>query len=100
VDLREEVARVIDDLQSRASEKKATIRNLLPPGLTAQADADRLHQVLFNLLENAIKYGKPEGTVGIGGKMLDDNRVEISVQDDGPGIPPDSSERVFERFYR
>jgi len=100
VDLVEEVARVVDDLQARASSKKTTLQNLLPQGLAARADADRLQQVLFNLVENAIKYGKNEGRVSIGGRNLAENRVELWVQDDGPGIPSEARERVFERFYR
>ncbi len=100
VDLREEVGRVIDDLQSRAQEKKAVIQNLVAAGLTARADADRLHQVLFNLVENAIKYGKHEGKVTIGGRLSGEAKVEVWVQDDGPGIPSEARERVFERFYR
>src|SRR5438045_7561311 len=61
VDLAEKVGRVIDDLQSRAEARKTTLQNVLPAGLAARADADRLHQVLFNLVENAIKSGKNEG---------------------------------------
>ena len=99
-DLGEEVRRVVDDLQTRADEKKVTIRNVLPTELAARADADRLHQVLFNLVENAIKYGKNEGQVSIGGRVLPDQKVELWVQDDGPGLPPEARERVFERFYR
>ena len=52
------------------------------------------------LFRSAIKYGKNEGRVSIGGRPLADNQVELWVQDDGPGIPPESRERVFERFYR
>ena len=100
VDLREEAGRVLDDLLARAAEKKTTLDNQLPAGLTARADADRLQQVLFNLVENAIKYGKSDGRVSIGGRELPENKVELWVQDDGPGIPAESRERVFERFYR
>jgi two-component system phosphate regulon sensor histidine kinase PhoR len=100
VDLREEAAHVIEDLQARAAARKVSLQNLLPADLHARADADRLQQVLFNLVENAIKYGRAEGNVAIGGGPDSDDKVELWVQDDGPGIPPEAKERVFERFYR
>ena len=100
LDLREEAAHVIDDLQARASEKQTTLRNEMPADLRARADADRLQQVLFNLVENAIKYGRAEGTVVIGGQLNSSGMAEIWVRDDGPGIPAESRERIFERFYR
>jgi two-component system phosphate regulon sensor histidine kinase PhoR len=56
--------------------------------------------VLSNLVDNAIKYGRPEGHVTGGGKKMDDGGLEIFVRDDGPGIPPEALVRVFERFYR
>jgi two-component system phosphate regulon sensor histidine kinase PhoR len=101
VELRDEAQHAIDDLRSRAGEKNITLENAVPAGLTARADTDRLQQVFFNLIENAIKYGRNDGHVGIGGRVLTDkDRVELWVQDDGPGIPADSRDRVFERFYR
>lgn len=100
VDLREETQRVLDDLRSRAHEKVIRLDNSVPVGLIAQADADRLQQVLFNLVENAIKYGRNEGCVTIGGNEAPEGKVELWVRDDGPGIPVESRERVFERFYR
>ena len=100
VELHAEVARVMDDLQARAAEKKVTLENLVPAGLNAQADADRLQQVLSNLIENAVKYGRDAGRVSIGARSLSENIVELWVQDDGPGIPARARERVFERFYR
>ncbi|MDB6018379.1 MAG: sensor signal transduction histidine kinase [Pedosphaera sp.] len=100
VELREEAAQVLDDLQSRAAEKNVTLENSVPAGLQANADADRLQQVLFNLVENAIKYGRADGRVTMGGKSVADGKVELWVHDDGPGIPVEAKERVFERFYR
>ena len=100
VELRKEAARVIEDLQARAAGKNARLQNELPAELTARADTDRLQQVLFNLIENAIKYGRAEGTVVIGGKRNEAGKVELWVQDNGPGIPADAKDRVFERFYR
>lgn len=92
--------RVMDDLGSQAAQRKTTLQNKVPTSLCVLADADRLYQVLFNLIDNAIKYGRPEGQVVTDGRIRDDNQVEISVRDDGPGIPPESLDRVFERFYR
>ncbi len=100
VGLREEAAHVIDDLQSRAADKKTTVRNEIATELQARADTDRLQQVLFNLIENAIKYGRTDGVVVVGARANGGDRVELWVEDDGPGIPPEAKERIFERFYR
>ncbi len=93
------VEKVFGDIKPSADAKDMKLLNQLPP-LSIPADANRLHQVLSNLVDNAIKYGRAGGSVIVGGRALDDGAVEISVQDDGPGIPVDSLERVFERFYR
>src|SRR5437773_2791268 len=100
VQIADVVGRVANDLQARADEKKVAVENRVPDALHAQADADRIEQVLFNLVENAIKYGRTEGHVRIDAKVVPGNKVEVSVRDDGPGIPPEARERVFERFYR
>jgi two-component system phosphate regulon sensor histidine kinase PhoR len=100
VDLREATARAMDDLRSRAAEKQVTLDNDVSTPLSARADAERLHQVLCTLIENAIKYGRSGGRATIGARDSGDNKVEAWVQDDGPGIPPEARERVFERFYR
>ena len=99
VELHPLVEKVLADLQAKAKNKNVSLVNDLPE-LTASADANRLEQVLANLVDNAIKYGRAQGSVKIGGKKLDDGKLEIFVQDDGPGIPPESLDRVFERFYR
>ncbi len=98
--LHDEVAHVIDDLQARAVEKNVALRNCVPPELQATADADRLQQVLFNLVENAIKYGRADGSVMIGAETAEEGKLRLWVRDDGPGIPQEARERVFERFYR
>ncbi len=99
VALRPLVERVIEDFTARAKVRNATLQNQMPE-LTANADPDRLQQVLANLLDNAVKYGRPEGFVTVGGHQREDGWVEVWVKDDGPGLPPESVERVFERFYR
>jgi two-component system phosphate regulon sensor histidine kinase PhoR len=90
----------IDDLQARAHARDVTLENLVPSSLVVFADNDRMGQVVSNLIDNAIKYGRPGGKTTVVGIHLDDSRLEISVADDGPGIPKDAQERIFERFYR
>jgi len=92
------VEKVLGDLKPPADNKSVTLVNQLPE-LTVAADAGRLEQVLANLVDNAIKYGRTQGTVTVGGKT-ENGMIEVFVQDDGPGIPPESLDRVFERFYR
>ncbi len=53
-----------------------------------------------NLVDNAIKYGQAEGVVTVGARWDDQPTAEIWVRDNGPGIPPEATERIFERFYR
>ena len=93
------VAKVFEDFKARAAAKSMTLSNQAPD-LAVSADADRLEQVLGNLVDNGIKYGRANGTVTVGGSVKEGGQVEVFVQDDGPGIPPEALERVFERFYR
>ncbi len=99
VDLRELAQRVLDDLTTRAAARQVTLENKVPPQTVVWADSDRLQQVFFNLADNAIKYGKSAGCVTVGARDTGEE-TEVFVADDGPGIPPDSLGRVFERFYR
>src|SRR5258706_15466416 len=68
-------------------------------------DGDAGHQILTNLLGNAIKYTPDAGTVTVGAKPLTgpgdpSGKVEVFVRDTGSGIPADELTRLFERFYR
>ena len=99
-ELRSVVARVVEDLASRAATRQVTLVNEVPEALQAVADPERLHQVFANLVDNAIMHGRVGGTVRIGAQAPTEQTVELWVQDDGAGIPPEACARVFERFYR
>ncbi len=99
-----ELRRVAEDaleaLQAKARERGATLTNEIAPGLFVHVDGDRLQQVFSNLVDNALKYGRPGGKVVVGARSLHEDIVEAWVADDGQGIAPEAQERVFERFYR
>ncbi|MBM3678878.1 MAG: sensor histidine kinase, partial [Actinobacteria bacterium] len=63
------------------------------------ADPQRLHQVVANLVANAVRHAPVGGHVQLSAGWVGD-RARIEVADDGPGIDPEDAERVFERFYR
>ena len=70
-----------------------------PPG-TVPADRDRITQVLRNLIRNSVEHTAPGGLINVAASPGDNGAVEISVSDDGPGIPVADRERVFIRFHR
>lgn len=72
-----------------------------PPELTAHADAERLHQVVANLIDNGIKHSPPHGRVTVRARRGEQaGSLVLEVQDEGPGIPESERHRVFERFNR
>jgi len=93
------VEKVFAELRSKLNSPHIELINSMP-SLTVRADAARLEQVFFNLLDNAVKYGGTEGTIEAGVRSVGEKDVELFVRDSGPGIPPEALERVFERFYR
>jgi signal transduction histidine kinase len=70
-----------------------------PPDLEIEGDPERIHQVITNLLENAVRHSPPEGKVVLGARGGQDT-VTLEVVDEGAGIKPSEASRVFERFYR
>lgn len=94
------VARVIGEISVAREASEVRIHREIDQDLPAlNADAERVHQVLYNLVDNAVRYTPPGGEVTIAAHRHNGS-VEISVTDTGVGIEPEHLPRLFERFYR
>ncbi|MDB5201702.1 MAG: sensor histidine kinase [Ferruginibacter sp.] len=93
---------VFDLLFIKAKEKN--IRSIIKKGcelpLSVYADKEKIRQVLINFVDNAIKYGKQNGTIEASFYKVDGRNVLIEISDDGTGISEEHLPRIFERFYR
>jgi two-component system, OmpR family, sensor histidine kinase BaeS len=100
VDLREIVVAAIDAHRPAADAAGVTVETVLPEeGLLVRGGADRLGQVLANLLRNALEHTPPGGTVTVTGRTAD-GRVCVEVVDTGAGIAAEHLPHLFDRFYR
>jgi signal transduction histidine kinase len=99
-DLVSQVSQAIDSFRPAANKYNQHL-HLNVPDTTVRVEADRekIHVVLSNLLDNAVKYAGEGGRIELGLTLTGD-RVEVTVSDNGPGIPRSETQRVFERFYR
>ena len=95
------IAQAVTVVQPKAMAKGLTISSELPAELPpVNIDAHRISQVLRNLLENAITYTDPGGTIVVAARLPDSKTLEVSVTDTGRGIPAVDLPLIFERFYR
>lgn len=94
------VAAAVESLRPLAEDKGVRLElDLEPVPRPIVADPDRLQQVVWNLLSNALKFTPKDGRVEVGLRHLED-RVRIEVRDDGVGIAPERLEHVFDRFWQ
>jgi two-component system phosphate regulon sensor histidine kinase PhoR len=98
--LREVAADVVAMFEAQAMQKALRLVNAVPPELRAQADADRLTQILVNLVDNAVKYTPDGGRITLAAAPGPRGFVRVWVADTGIGIPSTDLPRLTERFYR
>ena len=96
------VQNVFDLLEMKAKKRNISLRlkkNYIFP-IKVDADIEKIEQVLINLLVNSIKYGKIGGTTTVSIDSNENDKISISVKDDGEGVKKEHLPRLFERFYR
>ena len=100
VELRELIDEAVAAMRVPGAQRGVRVAADLPGGaLLAQANAEKVQRVLFNLIQNAIRHTPADGSVTVRARSLAGG-VEIEVDDEGEGISPEDGDRVFEPFYR
>ncbi len=100
MDLRELGQKAAAAMEGQANSQGLTLTCDLPAEMPAvTGDPERIQQVIINIITNAIKYNKPQGSIAITGGV-EDEQVFLRVEDTGIGVPKADLERLFERFYR
>jgi signal transduction histidine kinase len=95
------VSEIIDDAVTEVAPVSNCVRIVaeVQPGLNGHGDPGRIHEVLTNLLTNAVRHSPPGGEVRIRSTSAGGG-IRIEVADEGAGVPPQDIERIFDRFYR
>jgi len=98
VDILSLIKEVIISFQTVTAERDITFKIISDAGIIVYADQDRIRQVLINLISNAVNYS-PDNS-GIQVTVIEaDGKVSVTIRDQGPGIPPEVSGKIFDKFY-
>ena len=98
-DIWETITSVVFGAEKRINEKKIRIEGLAPQKTLVYADPDIVYQVMFNLVDNAVKFAGQEGVI-LFHVQEKQGRVYVSVKNTGEGIPKEDVPRIFDRFYK
>lgn len=99
VDLADVITDALHMLTPLADKQNISIHLIMEQGCIVHSTADEMYQVLFNLVENAIKYNVPEGKIWIRARKSSENAI-VTIEDTGIGIPQKDRQQIFDRFYR
>lgn len=92
---------IIEEISHRLSEKQISLNVNLSEDIVLQnVNRDLLFQMIYNLLNNAIRYNKPEGKINISDRIPENGTYEIDIEDTGVGIPQEEIATIFNRFKK
>jgi Na+/proline symporter/signal transduction histidine kinase len=101
VDLNEVITEAAKSISRLFQEKSISLEEVLSPKpVLVMADRDRMIQVVINLLSNAVKFCDPVTGRVIVRSSIHQGKARVEVEDNGPGIPPDEQQRIFEKFHQ
>ena len=101
LDLGDLISMLADVTEAQGKPNEVSVVTNLPPqgSFIAHGLEGRLAQVVTNLLGNALSFSPKGGKISVTGEKRTDGRIRVTVEDEGPGIPPDNLQSIFERFY-
>ncbi len=100
VDVCDTILRTVFTFEQKIESKNITIEGLESEKIYVLADPDLLHQVAYNLIENAVKFVNEGGTMTFSFRLEDRGMVTVGVKNSGSGIPKEDIPRLFDRFYK
>lgn len=99
--LRDLVDTAAEAIAQQLAERNQSLQVAIPDDLpTCHVDVGRMTHVVRNLLENANKYAPPHSTIEVEARVATGNRLQLVVRDEGPGVPEEFRERIFDKFFR
>ena len=99
-DLAAELSVILEEFKSRIEKNNLRVENRIPgKSFIVLGNKDKIHQVFVNLIDNAIKFNKPEGKILVSADQKPEG-VTVTIEDTGIGIAEEAQRRVFERFFR
>jgi two-component system sensor histidine kinase ChvG len=98
VDIARLLETIVEIYRTTQSGRNITLSIDLPENATVVGRDERFGQIFRNIIDNALSFSPPDGTVAISARA-EERSVIISIEDEGPGVPPDNLETIFNRFY-